>query len=168
MRGLGRRPVPHYFVAMGSDRDLVFRSAKLQRVYDYWKEKRGARRLPARRDLDPLDLTFALGDILLVDVLYDPLRFRFRLDGTNLVQRYGVDMTGKLLDDYPDPEMRALIDASYRDVVARAAPVVRYRDLLIDNRVFVYEVAILPMTVSGDRVEMLLSCIDFDSPRPSG
>jgi hypothetical protein len=150
-----------------ADGDLVFQSAKLRRVYDYWKAKRGTRRLPARRDIDPLDLGFVLGDIALVDVLYEPLRFRFRLDGTHQVQRFGFDMTGKLLDEYPDPEMRALIDASYRDVVASGRPTLRRRDLVADGRSFVYEVAILPMTVAGDRVEMLLSCIDFDIPRPA-
>ena len=82
-----------------------------------------------------------------------------------MAQRFGFDMTGKLLDEYPDPEMRAIIDASYRDVVQRAAPVMRQRDLFADGRIFVYEVAILPMTVDGERVEMLLSCIDFDARR---
>jgi len=149
------------------DGDLKFRSAKLQRVYGYWKSKRGSRHLPARRDIDPLDLGFVLGDIALVDVLQDPLRFRFRLDGTNQVQRFGFDMTGKLLDAYPDPEMRALIDASYRDVVATGRPAMRLRDLVADGRSFAYEVAILPMSVTGDRVEMLLSCIDFDISRPA-
>ncbi len=136
-------------------------------MLEYWNQKRGTRPLPARRDIDPLELGFVLGDITLVDVMHDPLRFRFRLDGTRHVQWYGFDMTGKMLDDYPDPEMRRIIEASYRDVVDSAQPAVRQRNLVADGRFFHYEALLLPMTVGGANVDMLLACIDFEAPTPT-
>jgi hypothetical protein len=54
----------------------------LQRLYDYWQERRSPRSMPSRSDIDPVDMRFILGNLLLVDVLAAPLRFRIRLHGT--------------------------------------------------------------------------------------
>jgi hypothetical protein len=145
--------------------DLRFRSDKLRQVYAYWKEKRRDRPMPVRRDIDPLDLRAALGDIALVEVMRDPLRYRFRLDGTRQVERFGVDMTGKTLDELPDSTMRAITERSYREVVTAGRPAVHQRDVMTDGRLFVYEVVILPLGADGGRVDMLLVCMDFDAPR---
>ena len=64
---------------------------RLRRFYDYWTGKCGERRFPARRDIDPLDFPYVLGNLMLVDVLRDPQRFRVRLHGTNLVARMHYD-----------------------------------------------------------------------------
>jgi len=37
----------------------------------------GERRFPARADIDPLDFGYVLGHVMLLDVLRDPLRFRY-------------------------------------------------------------------------------------------
>lgn len=147
--------------------DLRFRSDKLRRLYQYWLQKRGDRPMPARRDMDPLDLRFVLGDIALVEVLRDPLRYRFRLDGTRQVERFGVDMTGKMLDDLPDTTMRRLTEQSYGNVVASGKPAAYQRDVMTEGRVFVYEVAMLPLQDESDPglVGGLLVCMDFDVPR---
>lgn len=146
---------------------LHFRSDKLRRLYEYWLQKRCSRPMPARRDMDPMDLRFALGDIALVEVLRDPLRYRFRLDGTRQVERFGVDMTGKMLDELPDPTMRKLTERSYGDVVASGKPAVYQRDVMTEGRLFVYEVAILPLQDESapELVGVLLVCMDFDVPR---
>jgi len=52
------------------------REPKLGRLYEYWTKRKGSQRLPARRDIDPLDFSYILGSIMLLDVLDDPLRFR--------------------------------------------------------------------------------------------
>jgi len=94
----------------------------LRRFFQYYLEKSGARPMPARRDLDPVDFPYALGDITLIDVAYDPLRFSFRLDGSRHVERFGFDLTGRSLDEFPYPEMRQAIFDSYREVVEAAIP----------------------------------------------
>ena len=54
-------------------------------VFDYWVAKRGARKMPARADLEPGDIPGHLPDIGLVDVLPDEPYFRYRLLGTRQV-----------------------------------------------------------------------------------
>src|SRR5258707_2720250 len=88
-------------------------SPLLQRLLADWQVRRRERTLPARRDFDPLDLKYILGKLLLVDVERQPLRFRFRLVGTELARRSGVELTGRTLDDYPSPEYREVIRRRY-------------------------------------------------------
>src|SRR5260221_12473198 len=75
--------------------------AALDRLYAYLEAKRGTREFAARRDIDPLDFAYALGNVILLDVLYQPLRFRFRLVGSVISGRVGYDMTGKFLHRHP-------------------------------------------------------------------
>jgi hypothetical protein len=136
-------------------------SPTLRRFFEYYRAKAGARPFPARADLDPLDFAYALGDITLIDVAHDPLRFSFRLDGSRHVERFGFDLTGRSLDEFPYPEMRQAIYDSYREVVEGRVPRRYYRDLESGGHWFRYETLILPLSTDGDRIDMLISAISF-------
>jgi hypothetical protein len=139
------------------------RHPKLQQLYAYWDARRGARNMPARADIDPLDMMFVIGNIILVDVLAEtPLRFRIRLHGTNLVQRVGYELTGKMLDDLPVNDFRRLAQQSFTEAVTTATPLAGYRDRVIDGRLARYETVILPMSGDGERVDMLLIGLIYD------
>ena len=62
-------------------------------------------RPPGKEFLDPLRLRFLLGSISLLEVQKQPLRFRYRLVGTDIVQRLGMELTGKWLNDHPDKSL---------------------------------------------------------------
>jgi len=136
-------------------------SATLHRLYNYWRSKWHGSLLPGRGDIDPLDFSYALGDITLVDVLYDPLRFRFRLDGTRHVEHFGFDMTGQFLDNFPEPEMRQAIYDNYRSIVESRQPQRYYRDLTADGRPFRYEALLLPLASDGKKIDMIMVAIAF-------
>src|SRR3954463_522446 len=93
----------------GEDVALEISDPRLQRFYAYWLRLRDARRFPARRDIDPMDFSYLLGNIMLVDVLRDPLRFRVRLHGTEMAERARFDLTGKWLDELPATDFRTYI-----------------------------------------------------------
>jgi hypothetical protein len=136
-------------------------SPTLRRFFQYYLGKRGARAFPARADLDPLDFVYALGDITLVDVHYDPLKFSFRLDGSRHVERFGFDLTGRSLDDFPYPEMRQAIFDSYKDVIDHREPRRYFRDLESAGRWFRYETLLLPLSKDGTVIDMIVSAISF-------
>jgi hypothetical protein len=73
--------------------ESAIRSEMLRQLAVYWRRIRGASRMPARRDFDPLEARFAIGHVSLIDVHRHPLRFYFRLDGTNQVELFGIDCT---------------------------------------------------------------------------
>ncbi len=138
------------------------RSPVLRRLYDYWRGKwHTDNLLPGRADIDPLDFSYALGDITLVDVMYEPLRFRFRLDGTRHVEHFGFDMTGRMLDDFPEPVMRESLYENYRDIVDNRSPRRRYRGFSADGRPFHYETLLLPLAGDGRRIDMIIVAIAF-------
>src|SRR5262249_3679195 len=110
---------------------LPLANSNLIRLYAYWEERRSKRPFPARRDIDPLDFSYVLGNVVLVDVLYEPLRFRFRLVGVNLVQRDGFDMTGKMVDELPEPQFRHHIIKTFTEVVQGRRPLSAVRDLFV-------------------------------------
>jgi len=130
---------------------------KLRQLYDYWDGKRGERRMPARADLDPVDIRFAIGDVILADVLdEDPPRFFIRLHGTNLSERTSFDLTGKMLDEMPAPEFRDLSTRSFRRVVRTREPLHALADRMLDGRIQRYEAIILPLSADGARVDRLM------------
>lgn len=71
----------------------------LLNLASYWAAKRGLP-LPQRRDIDPLDMPRSLlPHLALVEPVEGGPVVRFRLIGTELVQRYGRDATGKTSAD---------------------------------------------------------------------
>ena len=75
------------------------RVPRFRQLYDHWHALRGRRAMPAREDIDPLAMKELLGWLLLIDVERAPLRFRFRLVGTEIVAVRGRDLTGRYLDE---------------------------------------------------------------------
>jgi hypothetical protein len=134
-------------------------SPLLQRLLADWQARRSGRTLPSRRDFDPLDLKYILGKLLLVDVEREPpgLRFRFRLVGTELTARAGVELTGRTLDDYPSPEYREFMRRRYTQTVEERRPLSSVQaSLVIDNRIRRYEALLLPLAADGETVDMLM------------
>jgi hypothetical protein len=99
--------------------DKEITAPPLLRLFDYWETKRGQRPWPARRDIDPLDFHYVLGNVALLDVLRQPWRFRVRLFGDNLARRIGIEVTGRMLDEVPLPQLRDHFAQRCREIVER-------------------------------------------------
>ena len=138
------------------------RDPRLARLYAYWLERKGARRYPGRRDLDPVDLRYVLGHLMLLDVLRDPLRFRFRLHGARITSRVRYDLTGKLLDELPDPAYRDYAIDRCKAVVASGAPLVVRHSRMLDGQPWAYEALWLPLSEDGSEITMLLCAMIYE------
>jgi hypothetical protein len=140
----------------------------LRVLYDYWDERRQGRRWPARGDINPVDLKFALGNMSLIDVSADPLHFTFRLVGTSLAHRLGTDFTGKTVDDIPDPAYRSEVYAAYKEIVDSGKPSVVQGERLFDKMPHRFEILRLPLSENGISVTMILICaLYFGTPPAS-
>ena len=149
----------------GNGPALDITEPRLHRLYYYWLERKGDRRFPARRDIDPLDFGYVLGDVLLIDVLRSPLRFHVRLHGTTLARRAGYELTGKLLGELPNAEYRDYVIGRCENLVASGAPLVVRRERVIDGRQHSYEALWLPFSDDGSNVTMLLVALIYDGKR---
>jgi hypothetical protein len=139
--------------------------AALVRLYAYWRERRGAKRYPARRDIDPLDFGFALGRVSLVDVLGIPRRFRYRLVATILTEHLGYEMTGKYLDQIPETEMRAYTARLYAAALGQASPFFARDEIVLDGRQWKNEALVLPLSSDDRSIDMLMIYRATDRPR---
>jgi hypothetical protein len=135
--------------------------ATLRRVFDYWRAKIRDGRLPARMDIDPLDLPFVMGNMILVDVERDPWRFRYRLAGSKVTNRLGFDPTGKYVDEHPDPNHRQSIQAVYTEVAATGLPQAYARNQFVDNRLRRYDVLVVPLSGEAGQVTMIMAVMKF-------
>lgn len=125
----------------------------------YWEERRGAAAMPARADISPFDFTYVLGEVVLADVVREPgapLRFRYRLHGATLVERDGFDMTGKWLEQHPEPGYRERIGSTWSEVAMSGQPKGVRREFLIDGRPRRYESLVLPLGADHAKADMLL------------
>jgi hypothetical protein len=148
--------------SQAADLAAEIKHAKLCRLYEYWRSKRGERRLPARADVDPVEFSFALGHIMLIDVLREPLTFRVRLHGTEMIRRVGYEMTGKNLYDLPvESKYRDYVLARCEGLVARPEPLIVTNDRTLQNRLREYEALWLPFSDDGTSVNMLMCALYY-------
>ncbi len=139
---------------------------RLKGLLDYWRDKRSPGRLPARADIDPLELRSLLGNINLIEVVPQPpdskggpvtRRFRYRLFGTEFVFYHGGDLTGQWIDQIGNTVYRQELAALYEHVVATGATPMLSYDYILDSRRHRFQAVILPLASNGQDIDMILS-----------
>ncbi len=136
--------------------------ARLHSVLNYWSAKRGTRPMPSRRDIDPLELGPAiLPHLMLVDVEPGP-RFRYRLFGTAVGERFGMDATGQYIDVVMVGEYKDFLLRLYADLLAMKKPVysTSIYGTQLDAKMWTQRL-MLPLSSDGEAVDMVLACQVF-------
>ncbi len=133
-------------------------------LYEYWLSIRPASGLPGRQHVDPAAMPHLLPHVFLVDVCRGPLRFRYRLVGTEYAHLMGRDLTGRYLDEV-HPGFRGLILRQYVEAAEQRRPGYRKGPVMYarggDRRYLGVERVILPLARNGSEVEMLLGAIVY-------
>jgi hypothetical protein len=148
------------FTVVRADSDVAAMHPRLRQLLDYWRAIAPAGRLPGRQHLDPLDIPALLPWLWLLEVHHAPLRFRFRLAGTQIAAVHGEDPTGRWFDEFyagrpigPVVErMCAAIDQKapiWRMGPSWAMPEAKWRAI---------EALTVPLAADGVSVDMLLMC----------
>jgi hypothetical protein len=144
------------FADWSSDQ-LVHCHSSLQRLYEYWSVQRGDRPMPARGDIDPIDLKELLPLLILIDVVSDPRRYVYRLVGTHEVEIRGTDPTGKAVDEAYYGESSDTT-AAYLDRVVFTRRPLLYRGTYqpLRTRTQREDVLFLPLSQDGETVNMIM------------
>lgn len=148
---------------------ICLRHPDAQALYQYWLNKRGARLMPRRSDIDPTEMpSQLLPGISLVDVVPDDRRYVYRLMGTAEVQVRGFDPTGKsVLEGFLAPDVDDALGC-YDKVVSMRTPLVDpipFR--AADGRYVSEETIFLPLSEDGVNVNKIMvfcACRDIDNP----
>lgn len=145
--------------------DLGVRDPRLTRLLADWEARRRGRAFPSRADFTPHDLKYLIGNLSLIDVVYAPLRFRYRLHATKLAQHIGVELTGKWVDELPNPVHAAGASGHFTEVIEQRTPIVyrRVREFVTDKLPHNCEILALPLAADGTTIDMLMSAFVWDA-----
>lgn len=142
----------------------------LQRLYDYWRSLFRDERLPSRADVNPAAIPAAmLPYVVLADVIDDGVRIRYRLVGTNMVDEWGQDFTGRYLDEIMSGSYHEFLESLFADVIAQRCAVFSQSAFRWDvggstrtRRLF------MPLASEGGTVDVVLIGQTFDRSGEAG
>jgi hypothetical protein len=104
----------------------VNRPAQFGRT-EYWLSVAPPGRMPGRQHISPEDIVPLLRRVWLLDVYRNPLRFRYRLVGTEIARSLDQDVTGRWLDEVqPESVVNALVRDRYRFMAETGRPTWRH------------------------------------------
>ena len=133
-------------------------------LYDYWAAQRPAPdMLPGRQHLDPVDFYRLWPWIWMVDVQHRPLRFKFRLIGTELVALLQHDHTGRWLDEAVPELLGSPVVEELEQAVTTRTPgfcrspsYFRYEEEVLFQPNVIAERLFLPLAGNGRLVNIVL------------
>jgi hypothetical protein len=135
----------------------------IRALYDYWISVHPPAGLPGRQHIDPTAIPRLLPDLFMVDVSRDPLRFKYRLVGTEFVTLIGRDLTGRYLDEV-HPSFNGLILRQYTEAAELGQPAYRKGPIMYarpDKRYLGMERLIVPLSGNGVDVDMILGVVVY-------
>lgn len=130
--------------------------------FAYWSSKHDGDALPGRANVDPLEMRAFLVNIVLLDVLRDPLDFRYRLIGGVVRHHLSADLRGQSMRQISHQAPPSIIFESCRQVVDSSQPLSSAIPYVGPHKDFrAAEDLILPLASDGRTVDMLLVTIDY-------
>lgn len=139
----------------------------LWQTLNYWRSLCGKRRLPARKDFDPADIPRLLPKLMLADVSTPKAKSQapqisFRLVGTEVVGRFGYELTGHHLSEIDYGARADDVADLYRRTVDSAQPQFELIDFQQNKgRHIRMQHLLLPLSDDGDRVNMILTVLHW-------
>jgi hypothetical protein len=135
----------------------------------YWESTRGARDIPARRDIDPTEIApELLPYLMLLDVTDAGAGFRVRLAGTAVVARCGRDATGMRSDEFLSGAPLSYIISLVQEACRLRRPI--YSEALHlphDTGELLTKRLLLPLTGGDTDVTMILMALDYGPSPPN-
>ena len=137
-------------------------SLLLRQGYRYWDGKRAGRAMPARSDIDPAEIRSLLPHVVLIDVLGDPLDFRYRLLGSAVEAHLSNRYTGLRMSEIPHQRPPSRLWSNFQAVAVSRRPLVTQVPYIDPHKDFLAaQDLITPLSSDGSRVDMLFNLVDF-------
>lgn len=160
-RAMAVRPQPPSYLICDATTDRSSWNPKLARFFDCWLAIKPAEGLPGRQHFDPLDIAGILSRVWMLDVLRDPLRYRYRLAGTKEVETLQREVTGLMFDDV-HPHLRGESEAYGRFAEIAQRGVATYRRgrvVAVHHKEHLdVENCMVPLARDGRTVDIILAC----------
>jgi hypothetical protein len=122
----------------------------------YWRRLCGERRMPSRKEFDPLDIPELLPYVMLVDVLRDPFDFRFRLLGSGHDQIVARNYKGMRFSELAHLRRGNPVWDEYERVAVEGMPLRSFVPYVgADPNVRRIEHCLMPLSSDGELVDMI-------------
>lgn len=143
---------------------LEIANARLRRLYDYWEAKRGERVAPTRRDINPVEIPDLLGFVNIYEVRDDPRDFKIRLNGSEVAEMLGRDITGKYCSTVTSGPDAVRCKAAFNICVDRRSPAIVETSLAFYDKPYITQTMIvLPLSSDGEWVDMIITAHSYHS-----
>lgn len=131
--------------------------------FSYWNERRAGRALPLREDFDPvIDIPRLLPNIIMLDVRFEPLDFRFRLVGSRVRKNLSRDYVGKWFSQLDNFNQQSSLWSRHQAVAEKAQPMLQRPTYIGPYRDFIaVENIMLPVTVEQPGWALQMMFFDF-------
>ena len=134
----------------------------LRQGFRYWDGKRAGRAMPARADIDPAEIKALLPHVVLIDVLSDPLDFRYRLMGSAIEAHLSNRYTGLKMSEIAHQRPPSRLWSNFQAVVVSRQPLVTQVPYIGPHKDFLAaQDLITPLSSDGSKVDMLFNLVDF-------
>lgn len=136
-------------------------------ILGYWKDMARGPSYPLQKQLRPEELGPVLGNLILLDVIDDGWDYRYRLHGSLIADRFGVDLTGLLTSQYPFETWAKFFLIKYRAILATGRPL--YSSHWAPSQIAAthWERLTLPLEDGTGKVTRLLIAVVAGSWRPA-
>ena len=131
--------------------DVPYMAAALAR----WRDACARQSMPSERQADPLGLPDAAGYTGLIDVLRDPLDFRFRHFGADMARAIGADYTGQRVSELRPNRYVGALMAAYVAVANGRAPELHRLSYRKAGRLIRYTRVLMPLSDDGAKVDTI-------------
>ena len=157
--------IDQYFLKFGARNPVVawspehdqLEDKRLQRLLSYWREKADGQDVAPITSIDPTDMRFVLGYIMLLDVIDGGFDFRYRLYGTMISERFGRDVTGTTVRQFGDREyIVSFFLGAYQAAMQRREPLLTIHYPKNASETTSWTRLILPLKNGQDEIARLL------------
>ena len=133
-------------------------------LYQYWDYKRNDRAFPSLQNINLIDFWRNAPALIIKDVIDCGADFRNRYWGTLIVERAGLDASGKThWEIYKDQPLGPKMENYQHVVKDKCVNIVHRSSSFVENRDFVVFTALnVPLGQTDDVVDHIISVIDYD------
>jgi hypothetical protein len=144
---------------------------RLRRLFEMWAAaaKAAAKTggIPPKSFAEPIALHFLLGSLVLFEVERDPLRFRYRLFGSDLGNQLGIERTGSYADKTQDQAAGIKVTCLLADVATEGRPYLATAERTILGMTWPTEALALPLADSQGIIAFVLAAQVFGPNAPN-
>lgn len=136
--------------------DADLESEHLRFLHDYWRRRARADGLPLSSGIDALDLKPVLGYVMLLEPTETDDDFLYRVYGSIIAEKGGLELTGKRVSEVPSSMVAAYFLATYRAVVVRRCSLLARHTTHHTIQITQWDRLILPFANPSGRIDRLL------------